>query len=137
MAIILIKHRDGSHFDKDFYEIDTNRKPDSKYEQGDIICDINPFFDIPLKLEIAIRRDGTIIFRKWYWNMSFNGYLHFIGNDIDGKPTPEQIDTVNGLFSKRIKFEGLSLIPGASLQDICPINIAEEERKIGEKIYLA
>ena len=51
-------------------------------------------------------------------------------------PTEAQADTVNGLFSGRIKFEGLKLAVGSTLQRICPIDLQREEKLIGEKIYL-
>ena len=102
MAKIIIPTENGN------IEIDTNRKFEG-YEEGDIICYAAPFFGIPLVLEIAIRRNGNIIFRKWFFDSTStaNKYLHFYGtqNDFESiKPTGEQIDTVNGLFSGRIKF---------------------------------
>jgi hypothetical protein len=52
-------------------------------------------------------------------------------------PTAEQIDTVNGLFSGRIKFEGLKIAVGGTVQRICPIDLQREEKLTGKKIYLA
>ena len=46
------------------------------------------------------------------------------------------IDTVSGLFSERILYEGLHIPIGATVQEICPINIKREEELIGKKIYL-
>lgn len=103
---------------------------------------------MPLRLTIAIRADGSIAFRSWeFIKKSPNGYLHTYEYSVkqceENKfftpfiPTPEQIDTVNGLFSGRIKFDGLKLAVGGSVQDICPIDVRCEEKLIGQKIYLA
>lgn len=141
--------RDGDYlFEGEQYIVDLSRKFEG-YEPGDLKCYCNPFIELPLKLEIAIRKNGDIIFRAWEW--TDKGYCYLQTDEISEKeyeekgkeypkpfiPTKEQIDTVNGLFSGRIKFDGLKLAPGASLQKICPINVKREEKLIGEKIYLA
>lgn len=124
-----------SRFEGDQYVLDINRKFGG-YQDGDLICKISPFFGIPLTLEIAIRKSGELIFRKWYFSEGENSYLH-TSESKDFPATDEQKDTVNGLFSGRITFEGLRLSPGGTLQDICPIDIAREEKLIGKQIYLA
>lgn len=127
------------------YVIDLDRKFEG-YEPGDLMCYCNPFIEIPLRLEIAIRKNGELVFREWKW--TDGGYCYLQTDEISEKdnnkpwktpfiPTKEQIDTVNGLFSGRIMFDGLKLAPGATLQKICPINVKREEQLIGEKIYLA
>lgn len=137
----------SSRFDSENYTIDLRRKSEGR-EDGDLICYCNPFFDIPLKLEIAIRKDGKIVFRKWEWVDKWYWRLHtdeiseedrdeWCGYKKPFIPTDEQCDTVNGLFSGRITFEGLRLTPDSSLQKICPIDIKKEEKMIGKKIYLA
>lgn len=122
------------------YTIDTNRKFGG-YQSEDLICFVHPFFGVPLRLEIAIRTNGDIIFRSWTWARFGNSYLHTNEKRLNSccsfVPTQAQIDTVNGLFSGRIKFEELKLAVGASVQKICPINIQREEELTGEKIYLA
>ena len=58
--------------------------------------------------------------------------------DFNGiRATQAQINTVNGLFSGRIRWEGLKLAIGASVQKICPIDVKMEEVRTGEKIYLS
>lgn len=150
MAIITIK-KDGYCRDIPFcgeeYTVDTSRKFGG-YEPGDLICHIWPFFGVPLKLEIAIRADGSLIFRSWRWSMGGNSCLHTTElppqkcdkDHLYPKPfisTQAQCETVSGLFSGRITFEGLHLAPGASLQDVCPIDLTAEEARCGKKIYLA
>lgn len=147
MKIAILKEI-SSPFNSDQYVVDLSRKFQG-YEPGDLICNCNPFIGIPLRLNIAIRKNGELIFRGWEWHEGGSCYLHT--NEISEKeyresgkeyskpfiPTKEQIDTVNGLFSGRITFEDLKLAPGASLQKICPINVKREEELIGKKIYLA
>ena len=131
-------------FEGDEYIIDTNRKFGG-CEVGDLICCIHPFFSVPLRLEIAIRRDGQIVFRSWNWDTKENGYLHTYEKpenlcesfEIPFKATQEQTDTVNGLFSGRIRFEGLELPVGASVQAVCPIDVKREEELLGRRIYLS
>lgn len=150
MKIAILKECNSS-FDGEQYIIDLSRKFEG-YEPGDLKCYITPFIEMPLRLEIAIRTNGELIFRGWEWNRcgrNESNYLHtdeisekeFQNNPDTWKkpfiPTKEQIDTVNGLFSGRITFDGLRLAPGASLQKICPINVHREEGLIGKKIYLA
>lgn len=124
------------------YTVDLERKSEG-YQKGDLICFTNPFFNIPLRLEIAIRADGNIIFRNWSWEEGHNPnnqYLHTNEkpNGISPFiPTEKQIDTVNGLWSGRITFEGLKLPVGGSIQDICLIDVKKEETLINDKIFLA
>jgi len=141
MTTITIKETYGIKSLNREYTVDLDRQFGG-YEKGDLICSIAPFHDVPLTLEIAIRIDGSIIFRSWKFNAGGNRYLHT--NEEAGqfgiptlRPTEAQIDTVNGLFSGRIKWEGLRLTPGKSLQDLCPINLEREEQLTGKKIYLA
>ena len=134
-------------FASDEYTVDLTRHMDT-YIPGDLICYISPFGpDIPLRLEIAIRADGSIAFRSWTFTAKANGYLHTAerpAKECEGEafatpfiPTDAQVDTVNGLFSGRIKFEGLKLAVGASVQHICPIDVKREEKLVGHPIYLA
>ena len=135
-------------FEGDEYVIDLKRKFEG-YEKGDIICHVFPFPSMGIRLEIAIRVDGSLVFRGWSMpGGAGNPYLHTTEmNEEDAKnknlgflavhPSEQQIDTVNGLFSGRIKFEGLKLAVGASLQKICPIDVKQEEKLTGKKIYLA
>lgn len=137
MKIAIKKSKYGHNiFDGDEYVVDLDRKFEG-YKKGDLICKVSPwcFQKMPLTLEIAIRADGSIAFRRWDFSRA-NEYLH-TNEGADFNPTQEQIDTVNGLWSGRIKFEGLNLAVGASLQEICPIDVEKEEKAIGEKIYLA
>lgn len=144
MAKITIHGQYGSPFEGESYTLDTDRKYDGwkerkpTREDGDILCHIQPFLGIPLTLNIAIRKDGSLFFRSWEWNGGGNNYLHTMDtlppHLLDREPpTEEQIDTVNGLFSGRIKFEGLKLPVGASLQEICPIDVKKEEKKSGKR----
>ena len=147
MKIKILKDNLTICFDGDEYTIDLDRKMES-YKPGDLICHICPFApSMPLRLSIAIRAEGSVAFRSWTFTDNVNGYLHTYehsAKQCEGNtfltpfiPTPEQIDTVGGLFSGRIKFEGLKLAVGASVQDICPIDMRREEDLTGRKIYLA
>ena len=117
------------------YTVDLDRQFEG-YEKGDLICHVCPFLKIPLMLEIAIRADGNLIFRYWEWSFKgINSYLHTDEKPDKFTPTKAQIDTVNGLFSGRITFDGLKLAVGATVQDICPIDLTTEEKRCNKKIY--
>ncbi|MFL1672505.1 hypothetical protein [Paenibacillus dendritiformis] len=127
-------------FEGEEYVIDLDRKFEG-YEEGDIVISGNPFDctgKFPLVLELGIRKNGSLIFRRWSFTGN-NSYFHvnkiLLGDSF--VPTEQQIDTVAGLFSGRIKFEGLRISVGASLQKICPIDIEKEEARSGKKIYLS
>lgn len=140
MKIIIEKDWYTSYiFSGDQYVVDLDRRFEG-YQRGDLICNVCPFGPnpkFPLQLEIAIRADGSLAFRNWSFTAgSSDQYMHTCEPDTF-VPTAEQIDTVNGLFSGRIKFDGLKIAVGATVQKICPIDVAAEEKKIGEKIYLA
>lgn len=136
MAIIAIKR--DRHGDKDFegeeYLIDTDDWGVRK--DGDLYCFGSPFSGVPLELAIAIRTDGSVALRSWTWSKNSNPYFHTHETPNTFTATDEQIDTVNGLLSGRIKFEGLKLSIGATIQDICPINREREEKLTGKRIYL-
>lgn len=124
-------------FEGEQYIIDLDRELE-EYDDSDLVCFGFPF-RIPLKLKLAIKKDGTFSFICWEWDTlhSTNHYFHTYAKADNFPATPEQIDTVNGLFSGRIRFEGLMLAIGATIQEICPINKEREEQLIGKKIYLA
>ena len=143
--IVVINQMCGSKDKGKEYTIDPERKFEG-YQEGDLICYIAPFYGIPLTLNIAIRKTGELIFRSWSWNGGGNKYLHTeevaAGREKSPfqrgfVPTQAQIDTVSGLFSGRITFDGLELPPGKSLQEICHIDVKREEELVGHKIYLA
>ena len=135
-------------FEGEEYIIDLNRQFEG-YESGDLICYIYPFYSskLPLRLELAIRQNGDLSFRSWKFTdeQQICNYLQTSQkpcNDEDVLitdsfiPTEAQIDTVNGLFSGRILFEGLSISIGKTVQEICPIDVEKEEKLINKKIYL-
>lgn len=136
MKIAIQKNKYGNDiFEGNEYIVDLDRRFEG-YKAGDLICKIAPWSpQMPLTLEVAIRADGSIAFRSWDFSGA-NAYLH-THESADFEPTPEQIDTVNGLWSGRIRYEGLKLAVGASLQEVCPIAVVEEELLTGKKIYLA
>lgn len=135
------------NFDGDEYVIDLDR-PEIDYQPGDLICSVAPWLSsgISATLSIAIRATGEIVSRGWVYSGDANDYLHT--REIAERdphrpfiepfaPTDAQIDTVNGIFSGRIKVFGLKLAVGASVQRICPIDVAREAELVGHKIYLA
>ena len=148
MKISVKKEEYGSNpFAGDEYVIDLGRRFEG-YEPGDLVCRVDPFFiNLPLTLEIAIRRDGSFVFRSWKFHGRLGTPELQTSEKAEGDPeleswetpfvaTPEQIDTVSGLFSGRIRFEGLRLDPGVTVQKICPIDVKKEEERIGKHIYL-
>lgn len=126
----------GTRFEGEEYIVDLDRKFEG-YQEGDLTCYCTPFApSMPLRLEIAIRRNGSLSFRSWDFRGADNRYLHTSSSPSDFHPTPEQIDTVNGLFSGRIRFDGLEISVGKTVMDICPIDVRREEKLIGKKIYI-
>ena len=125
--------------------IDTDRRDkDVCGPQGSMECVVHPVFGLPLELEILITPDGKIIHRGYEWGNSGgkgNTYLHVAEHSelIWGKvtPTPEMAETLAGLFSGRIKIDGIKIAVGASPQKICPIALEEEEKRINKTIFLA
>ena len=137
MSKIVIMKEYEIEFEGKTFEIDTERSSEG-YEEGDLICRCTPFYSVPLKLEIAIRANGDLIFREWSWNLNNqNPYLHTSEKPNEFIPTQAQCETVNGLWSGRIRFEGLNLSVGGTVQDICPINAEREEQLLNKKIFLA
>lgn len=122
------------NMDVDEYVVDTDRVFEG-YLPGDLLCYIT-LFNI-FELNIAIRVDGSLIFREWRVVPNGNFYLHTYEKAGEFVPTSPQLDTVAGLFSGRIKFEGIKLAVGASVQEVCPIDFKKEEERIGKTIYLA
>lgn len=131
------------HEDSLSYDVDTRRNMD-EHQPGELFCCCHPFFGVPLRLTLKIYKDGRIGFHSWEWVEPYvihNPVLHTCFHTKDElenyQATQEQIDTVSGLFSGRIDFEGIRLCPGATLQRVCPIDLEREEKLVGRKIYLA
>lgn len=131
-----VKKKSFCNFDGDEYIVDLDRAFES-YQKGDLICFIRPWLEMPLVLYLAIRTDGSMVFRSWSFSDRGNAYLHTDEKPEKFKATPEQIDTVNGLWSGRLRFEGLKLPVGATVQNICPIDVQAEEKLTGRKIHIA
>jgi hypothetical protein len=104
------------------------------YKKGGMICSVAPWssYDCPLTLSVCICPDGEIINRGWTWHGDANSYLHTTSKPEDVIVTKEMRETVSGLFSGRIKIDGLNIGVGATVQNICPIDFTLEE-----KIWLA
>lgn len=145
MAILTIKLNNMStHYQElESYTVDTDRKFGG-FEIGDMICHICPFLGVPLQLEMAIRKDGTLHFRAWTWVQECNSYLHTREVAQSENPfvrpfeaTQEQRDTVAGLVSGRIKFEGLKLAVGKTVLDVTKPDFDAEEKRTGKQMYFA
>lgn len=119
--------------------IDTNRRDKEQYQPGAMIASVAPWSTsgCPLTLEIAICPDGTILHRGWSWCNNANAYLHTHANAHDVTVTQAMAETLAGLWSGRLKIDGIKIAVGASCQRICPINLTDEETKSGHAIYLA
>ncbi len=126
------------YFPGDEYVIDLDRQRDDDPPDS-LICRIAPWetAGIPLTLEIAICKSGEIVFRSWNWSGYANNYLHTAETPETYTATEAQKETVAGLFSGRIRFDGLRLTPGATMQKVCPIDLDAEEKRASKKIFLA
>lgn len=146
-STITIHTSNGDYTVDPHYDARYNGHKDDFHQPGDICCFCDPFYDVPLLLDFAIRANGSLFLRNWSWDVGQyhqgSAYVHTYDAPKTESapwgviPTPEQIDTVNGLFSGRIKAFGLKLAIGRTLQLICPIDVAAEEKKVGHTIYLA
>jgi hypothetical protein len=129
--------------------INMSRQAETNHPRGSMVCNVHPAFGVPIKLTIAIAPDGKIYNRGYEWDADCidykkeadtNTYLHVDQwwEDNMGKTTPtqEMAETLSGLFSGRIKIDGLKIAVGGSCQRLCPIDLGAEEKRIGEKIYL-
>lgn len=111
-------------------EIDVRGKKygEKVYEKGSMLCRITPWYikGCPLTLDLAITPSGEILFRSWDWSGGGCNYLHTYSEPSQVEVTEDMANTVNGLFSGRIKYEGLKLSIGGTIQKICPINVEKE-----------
>lgn len=136
-------------FEGDEYVIDFHRKREGDFDRGSIRCFVAPWSnDGPLfTLKFDIRRDGSMQFFTWeYSNTEANNYLHADWDaQYDHKngrlvATPAQKETVLGLWSGRLRFEGLNLPVGRTLMEVAGLlreDFAAEEARCGHKILLA
>ncbi len=129
------------------YTVDTERRPDPGRTRDAIPCLCQPFHGIPLTLKLNIEPSGVLLFHSWEWNDGGTSYLHtrIIEPEYwDYRPhfqaTPQQRETVAGLLSRRLTWEGLPLHPGLSLERAVALSeadIAAEEKRQGRKMYFA
>lgn len=118
------------------YEFDMLRPP-QPYQYGSIVLCGSPFTRMGLytMLTLAIQPDGSIVFRGWkevqYLASEYFGLGAYYSEAFT--PTQNQRDTMDGLFSGRIRWEGLRILIGMMPQKICPINIEAEEKRWGKK----
>jgi len=110
------------------------------YRKGGMICRVAPWSSsgCPITLSICICPDGAILKRAWDWvtTSGTNPYLHAISKQEDVEVTDAMRDTVGGLFSGRILVDGVKIAVGASVQEICPIDLEKEEQVVGKKIFV-
>ena len=136
------------------FEVDVTRRMDPGYaeDMNHIPCFCEPFHGIPLQLQIFIMSDGSLKFRSWTWKghdpLYNNCYLHVDEDELtcwgikkDFHPTQAQKETVAGLISGRITWEGLRLAPGHTLQKavgwLTNEDIVEEEKRAEKTMYFA
>lgn len=96
--------------------------------------------NLNIYLKIAISTSGEL---KHVWTTeehNANRYLHLddhyesYNNEVE--KTDKMLETIEGLFSGRIKIDGYKVAVGATAQ-IKKLNLEREEEKINEKIYIA
>ena len=120
--------------------IDMRNRSEKVHEAGGMICKVAPWAasGCPITLGICICPSGEILIRGWEWNGGGGPYMHVKNLSLEEiNATPEMRETVNGLFSGRIKVEGIKIAVGASVQRVCPIDLEAEEARTGKTIYLA
>lgn len=121
-------------------EVDTYRRDKVVYKKGAMICFVAPWSSsgCPLTLSISICPDGSILHRGWSWtdDRACN-YLHTTAKAEDVEVTSEMKETLAGLWSGRIKVDGIKIAVGATPQRICPINLKDEEKRAGKQLFVA
>lgn len=90
-------------------------KNSADIKRGDFIRYVQPWIQIPLCLEFAIRTDGGLVFPSWAFTTRGNYYLHTNEKPENLKATPKQCDTISDLWSGRIRFAGLKIAVGATV----------------------
>lgn len=135
--VIEIKSSDmGKPFVENKYKFDITRPVEPRQTGSIIICG-SPFARMGLytMLTLAIQPDGSIVFQGWKevkYGVSEYFTLGAYYSDAFS-PTQNQRDTMDGLFSGRVRWEGLHILIGMMPQKICPINIKAEEKRWGRK----
>jgi hypothetical protein len=95
---------------------------------------------LDVTLHVAIGTNGNI---KYVWSFDrkrANNYLHLDEDYAEYNQkvavTDKMMETIEGLFSGRIKIDGLRISVGATAQ-LRRLNLEEEEKRCGQSIYLA
>ena len=125
MKLAFFKEDHGPLFEEEQYVIDVNRPIEGK-ESGDLVCYCTPF-RAPLRLEFAIRADGSLSFRSWRFvepnklnpNLHTDEYSVAEAGSKGFVPTDAQLHAINELRIGRLRFEGLRLTVGSTLQGFC------------------
>ncbi len=143
MIISVKKEKFSSPFVQDEYLVNLSRDRE-RLSSDDLVISGCPFGNaLPLELSIAVKSDGTLAFRQWKFVKASNIYFHtrqrLAGLDdtpvgLGIKPTQEQIDTITGLWSERILFEGLKIPIGETIWTLCPIDTVSESKKLGKPV---
>ena len=136
-------------FEGDEYVIDFGREREGEIDTGAIRCTIAPWStqSYLMTLTIDIRRDGSMQFISWeYANMEAVYYLQAAWltrrDHKEGRlvATTAQKETVLGLVSGRLRFEGMKLPVGKTVMEVAGLSVedfAAEEARCGRKIVLA
>lgn len=158
-AVLHIRsNSENAPFEGGEYTLDLTRRPER--EKPDCIqmwgC---PFAEIgiPFILGLSIDSNGKILFRGWEYHFrevgSITAKIYMAEEErisVCGKyflptkpfekycfdtfqPTKEQAETIAGLFSGRIRWEGLRILIGGKLQQLCPIDIEAEAKRWHKK----
>ena len=138
--IIKVRRNELDPFEADEYEIDLDYMNFNRDMRGCIRAQCAPIFGLPITLNVDICPDGHVEVCNWCFDGNTNRYLHVSSIWKDVKPTEAQRETVLGIFSGRVRVEGLKLAVGKSLQDLCDITAADlqaESNRVGSQILLA
>ena len=126
------------------HEVDLDSKSKQVYVKGSLLCSFAPFIieGIPLVLNMGITPQGEILNRGCNWKGNASHYLE-ISRDISAdiinacEATPKMKETVEGLFSGRIKYMNFSVSVGKTVQRaVGGISLEDEEKRLGKKIFL-
>jgi hypothetical protein len=105
-----------------------------------LVCKPWDIDNLNIYLKIAIDTEGRLTYVWTTESSEANHYLHldctYFKENNKVEKTDAMMETIEGLFSGRIKIDNYKVAVGGTAQ-VKPLNLEREEEKIGKQIFLA